>query len=202
MRRLILILAAMACLGMTGCGGTKHMQPVDPAKVSATYDTVNSDEAAIVFFRHSVFSSVGFQGALISPGLIEADENGKLSFVAIMSKDTKYLHRTTPGRHSYFWSSGSLQGGMASYILQADLEAGKIYYIDTFVSSEGFIPVTDTSDGAFIKGLNSCRWVENTSDGQLWFNDNLPSLQNKYTQAQGRGTILLKPEYGATTPVQ
>ncbi|MCC8194797.1 MAG: DUF2846 domain-containing protein, partial [Deltaproteobacteria bacterium] len=182
--------------GTTGCGGTKHMKPVDPAGMSAMYDSINPNEAAIVFFR-----PWGFMGSALNPGIVEVDESGNLKFVAIMPNGTRYIHRTTPGKHTYFWSSVSLHGGLVSCILVADMEAGKTYYTAAF-GSKDFTPVTDTSDETFVKNLNSCSWIENTPDGQIWFNGNLPSLQNKYTQAIGKGAMLIKPEYGTITSVR
>lgn len=192
----LLTLMIVTATGITGCGGTKHMKPVDPAGMNAMYAPVNPDETVIVFFR-----PWGFMGSALNPGLVETDESGNLSFVAIMPNGTKYLHRTTPGKHTYFWSSASLHGGLVSCILETDMEAGKTYYTTAFGSND-FTPVTDTSNDEFIKNLNSCRWIENTPDGKIWFNNNISSLQNKYTQARGKGIILIKPEYGTTTPVR
>lgn len=206
MRKILFLFVVIVSIGMTGCG-SRHMQPIAPEQMN---ETVNPDKAAIVFFRPS-----RFRGGGLNPGIIEVDENEKLSFVAIISNGTKYLHRTTPGRHWYFWSSGSVLGGLASYILEANLEAGKIYYVDAFFDPS-FAPVTDTSDESFRKKLASCRWVENTPAGQIWFNNNLLSLQNKYTLARIRQAdetpkvkvgssefdMIIKPEYGTNTPVQ
>lgn len=196
MRRFVLILMAIACMGIMGCGGTKHMQPVDPAGMSAIYDTVNPDEAVIVFFR-----PWSVAGQMYNPALVEADESGNLSFVAVMSNGTKYHHRTTPGKHQYFRSAQSIGGGLVSCILAGDLEGGKTYYVHAFDGPE-LTPVMASSNDALIKDLNSCDWVEATPTAQNWFNDNLPSLKNKYTQARGKGVILIKPEYGTATPVR
>jgi hypothetical protein len=216
MKKVALILALMASLGLAGCGGgLKSMRPVAPAQMN---ETLKPGEAAIVFFRPAMF-----QGSAANPGIIEAGENEKLSFVAVMPNGTKYFHRTTPGRHSYFWSSF---GGLASYILEANLEAGKIYYVFVF-GKNSFTPVTDTSDESFRKDLASCRWVENTPEGQIWFNNNHTDLQNKYYMVRvlqadktpkanafvmlggipvSDGSygidLIIKKEYGTKTPVR
>ncbi len=199
MRRLLLIFAAVLCLGMTGCA-SKLMQPVDPAAMN---DTVQPDEAGIVFFRATTFG-----GAIQAP-IIEASEGGKLNFVAIVSAGKKYLHRTTPGKHLY------VVGGESSEMLEADMDAGKTYYV--YVSPRMgwvkarfvFMPVPNASDEAFKKDLAWCDWVQNTPEGQAWFSDNLPSLQAKYADAQKEHNEakpedkkVIKPEYGTLTPVR
>jgi len=216
MRKFVLFLMVIASMGMTGCAGTKLMQPIDHAQVN---ETVNSDEAVIVFFRPPMF-----RGRALNPGLIEVGEKEKLSFVAIMSNGTKYIHRTTPGKHQYFWSTTSILGPIVSYPLEANIEAGKIYYTGVF-GDNPFTPVINVSDETFKKDFASCDWVQNTPDGQQWFDKNIKSLQDKYTQmriAQGDETakvkivsyhkdgtkseseidMIIKPEYGTNTPVR
>jgi len=168
MRNFVVLLIVMLLLGMTGCAKqSRHMR-----RASSTTDTAaNSGESNIVFFR-----SVKFGGGIQSP-VIEADENGKLSYVAIVSARAKYLHRTTPGRHLFMLS------GESSDMLEAHMEAGKTYYVyitpglGIFKARFYFKLVTDTSDEVFIRNFAKCRWVQNTSSGQIWFENNLQSLQ-------------------------
>ena len=204
MRNFVLLLIIIAAMGMTGCA-SKHMQPVDPAQVDAT---VKPDEAVIVFFRSTIFG-----GGIQSP-VIDADEDGKVRFVAVVSAKTKYLHRTTPGRHLY------VVGGESSAMLEANMEAGKTYYAyiapypGFFKARFVFVPVQNTADEKFRKNLSECSWVQNTPSGQTWFEKNRTSLQSKYTDAlkiykettaednSMFGKKIIKPEYGTTTPVQ
>ncbi len=194
-----MVLAVFSCLGMTGCA-SKLMQPADPAAVHATVD---ADESAVVFFR-----ATSFGGAIQAP-VIEAAEDGALRYVAVISAKTKYLHRTTPGKHLY------VVGGESGEMLEADLEAGKVSYV--YVSPRMgwwkarfvFVPVPDTADETFRKDLAWCGWVQNTPEGQKWFLDNLPSLQAKYADARKEHRDakpeekkILKPEYGTAAPVR
>ena len=192
MRRLILILATMACLGLTGCG-SKMMQPVSPNEMN---DSVSSEETGIVFFR-----STKILGRAISYPIIEAGEDDKLSFVAIIPAGTKYLHKTTPGKHRFF--VGSIAGSRYE-MLEADMEAGKTYYADVAPSMAYvyFTPVPDVTDKSFRKDLAGCDWVQNTPEGEQWFLNNLPSLQTKYGMAKTVDRKIILPEYGAVTPVR
>jgi len=204
MRNLVLLLMVIAVMGMSGCAG-KLMRPVEPAQMD---ETVKADEAAIVFFRSTTFG-----GAIQAP-IVEADEGGNLTFVAVISAKTKYLHRTTPGRHLY------VIGGESSAILEANMEAGKTYY--TYIAPYPgfwkarfvFVPVQDTSNEKFINNFSQCMFVQNTQRGKGWFMKNMPSLQQKYASALKRynettaednslfGKRIIKPEYGTNTPVQ
>ena len=202
MRKFFILLMVIASMGMTACSSSL-MQPVRPADMNKLNEPVKSNETVIVFFRSSFFG-----GAVQAP-IIEVSEDGKMSFVAIMSSGTKYLHRTTPGKHLY------VVGGESSELLEANMERGKTYY--TYISPRlgfmkarfVFVPVPDTADKSFIKDLASCNWVLSTPGGEKWFQDNLKSLQSKATEAlkeyqeakpERRKTI--KPEYGTNTPVR
>ncbi len=199
MRKLVLFFMVVMCAGMMGCA-SKFMQPVDPAAMNTA---VSQDESVIVFFRAT---SVG--GGIQAP-VIEASEDGKLSYVAIVSAATKYLHRTTPGKHLY------VVGGESSEMLEADMEAGKTYY--AYVSPRmgwwkarfAFVPVPDATDESFKKDLAWCKWVQNTPGGETWFQDNLPSLQTKYTdalkehqEAKPEDKKIIRPEHGSTLPAK
>jgi hypothetical protein len=197
MRKLMLILLIAASLGM-GCAN-KLMQPIESATIDGA---VGPNETVIVFFR-----ATSFGGAVQAP-VIEASEDGALSYVAVISAGKKYLHRTTPGKHLY------IVGGESSEMLEADMEGGKTYY--TYVSPRMgiwkarfvFVPVSNTSSEEFKKDVAWCNWVQNTPDGQAWFLDNLPSLQSKYAEALKKHQEAtpdkrktLKPEHGAAVPV-
>ncbi len=199
MRKLMMLLMAMACFGMTGCA-SHLMQHIDSTAINTQ---ISQEESAIVFFRAT---SIG--GGVQAP-VIEVSEDGKISFVAIISAATKYLHRTTSGKHLY------VVGGESSEMLEADMEAGKTYY--AYVSPRMgwwkarfvFVPVPDVTDETFKKDLAWCDWVQNTSAGDQWFLDNFPSLQKKYTDALKEHQAasqadkkLILPGFGSAIPAQ
>jgi hypothetical protein len=199
----VLILAVV--MGLTGCAGqSKLMEPV-----AAINETVSPNEAGIVFLR---YAAVGGLGTFEQIPIIEAGPDGKLSFVGILSPNTKLYHRTTPGRHIYFLGNYGLN--ITAPIMEANLEAGKIYYSAAFViSTYGLLPTGDfipfnLNEANRLKTLQSqlstCRWVQNTPQGQDWFLANLPSLEEKYNKYQKTKTEnreVIKPEYGTKTPI-
>lgn len=199
MRKTLLFLVGVAFLGLTGCA-SKLMQPVTPAAMN---DSVSLNESAIVFFR-----ATNFGGAIQAP-VIEAAEDGKINFVAVVSAATKYLHRTSPGKHLY------VVGGESSEMLEADMEAGKTYY--AYVSPRMglwkarfvFTPVPDVTDESFKKDLAWCNWVQNTPDGEQWFLENQQSLREKcadalkeHQEAKLEDKKRVLPGYGSPVPVR
>lgn len=192
-RVFFVIAMLIAAMGLIGCR-KQHMQGVRPAEMN---EIVKSDETAIVFFR-----SAKSLGRKVQAPIIEANEDGNLSYIAVINSRYKYLHRTTPGKHMYF--IGSI-GDNSNKMLEANMEAGKTYYVDISPQFGGiaFVPVLNIADESFKKALASCRWVKNRPSAQAWFLDNLPSLQKKYTSALLMGSpIAINPEYGSDTPVQ
>lgn len=198
MRKLMLIVMTIACLGITGCGS--KMRRIDPAAVN---DSVAPDETAIVFMRSSI------AGALVKAPVFEAAEDGTLKHIAIMHSRTKYLHRTSPGKHRY------IVCGESSEMLEADMEAGKTYYVYVnprlgwFKARFSFSPVSDLTDETFKNDFMRYAWITNKPQAEEWFLDNLPSLRKKYINAledyneekpEDRKIIL--PEYGAITPIR
>ncbi|MDR2726065.1 MAG: hypothetical protein LBC90_08455 [Candidatus Adiutrix sp.] len=206
MRNLVLLLVIIASVGMAGCAGqSKLMQPV-----ATINETVNPNEAGIVFLR---YAAVGGFGTFSQIPIIEASPDGKLSFVGILSPNTKLYHRTTPGRHIYFLGNVGLNV-ITAPIMEANLEAGAIYYSSAFVienygllPSGEFIPFNlNEADGlkTLKSQLSACRWVQNTPQGQDWFLANLPSLEekyNKYQKTKQENRKVIKPEYGTKTPI-
>ena len=195
MRKLILLWLCLVMLAAGGCA-SNLMQPVDPASLP---QILNEDEAMVVFLRPSFFG-----GAIQAP-VIEA-VNGVLSLVGIVSAGDKVLLVTTPGNHYY------VVGGEDSNLLEARLDGGKVYY--AYVSpAMGLMkarfelePVTyeQLFERTFKSDLAGCTWRTAKPEAQLWFNDNLPSLNSKYadamaehnnTPAEERNIIL--PEYGS-----
>jgi hypothetical protein len=195
MRKFLMIMAVAACLGLTGCAGSKLMQPVDPAAMPST---LSQDESAIVFFR-----ATHFGGAVQAPVADVTDD--KLEHVAVVSAKMKVLHKTAPGKHFY------LVGGESSELLEADLEGGKIYYV--YISPRlgwwkarfVFVPVTkkDLETDRFKEDLAWCEWHTNAPEAEAWFRDNLPSMKAKradaykrHNEANAEDRKILRPEDG------
>ena len=204
---ILLVLIIAFSLGISGCAKNSPMQNLGTAAIN---ETVNSDESIIVFFIPAK------QHRLHVP-IVETDENGNLGFVTILVPGTKYLHRTTPGKHFYFLST--VQGW--SEMLEASVEAGKIYYTCVsqhpnsrnpdsprqYFNSFQFLPVSDVTDEPFTKDVALCRWYQNTGAAKDWFERNLPDQQRRSAQARARhqetgSKKIISPEYGTTTLVQ
>ena len=181
------------------------MQIIDPTEINGT---ISSGESIVVFFVPAG------QKRLHVP-IVEADENGNLSLVTILVSGTKYLHRTTPGKHLYLLSTV----GERSEMLEANLEAEKTYY--TYVSQYPdspdtssrlfyafqFLPVPRVTDEQFTKDLALCRWFQNSETAKNWFERNHPNLQKRFIEAQTRHSEAssnkkISLEYGTTIPVR
>jgi hypothetical protein len=210
MRKLVLLLVAIASMGMIGCAGqSKLMKPMVEVDQS-----LSSGEAAVVFSRYAF---AGGFGTFEQVPVIEAGQDGKLHLVGILSPNTKIHHRTKPGRHLYFL--GSFGSNIVSLpMMEANMEAGRTYYAAVFVQSTyGLLPSGEFTPYDFNKAgdvqtltwkFNSCRWVENTPQGQDWLQSNLPSLQDKYDsflkefqKKKPEARTVIKPEYGTKTPI-
>ena len=198
MRKYILVLLAIVCLGMTGCG-SKYMQPADPAIAQSQPDP---DKSKIVFFRATSF------GGAIQSWVCE-EEDGKLEYVAVISAGTKFAHVTTPGKHIY------MTGAENSELMEVTMEGGKTYYayisprIGWWKARFVFMPVTkeELSSSGFKEDLAWCTWQENGPEVAQWFTGNLPSLNKKYTEAlddfikNPEDRKILRPEDGSPVPI-
>lgn len=200
MRKVLLSALAVVCLFAAGCM-TKLMQPTAAPPVTGA---VQSDQAAIVFFRSS-----GLGGGVQAP-VVESVDND-VRYVGIVSSKMKLLHKTTPGKHYY------VVGGEDANLLEADLEGGKIYYVDIepkmgiFKARFIFVPITaaELSSESFLKDLAACAWYTNNPEGKAWFDSNYESLKDKKKTAfekQGREgayqkAIIIK-QYGSATLIQ
>jgi len=202
---ILLVLIMALSVGMIGCAKKSPMQNLGPAGIN---ETVNLDESVIVFF-------VPANQLRLHIPIVETDEVGNLSLVTILVPGTKYLHRTTPGKHLYFLST--VRG--RSEMLEANVEAGKAYY--TYVSqhpdSRGsdpeyfhafqFVPVSKITEESFREDFALCQWFKNARLTEEWFERNRPDLQKRYIEAQTRhkeagSQKVIAPEYGTATLVQ
>ena len=162
------VLLLLALLALTACSTkTSYMSPlIEEPKM------IQSDESAIVFMRPSVFG-----GAIQAP-IAEIKDDG-LVFVAISSSGTRILHKTTPGKHLY------LVGGESAHLLEADLEAGMVYYVyvkairGLWKARFQFNPVTDLTDKSFRKDYIKCKWYTENEKAEQWFQENYKSLEYK-----------------------
>ena len=189
MRKVLLIVAATLCLGLTGCA-SHLMKPADMAGISKP---LADNESAIVFFR-----ATNFGGAIQAP-VLEVRNDGTLQFIAIVSSGAKFLHKTEPGKHLY------LIDGEFGYFMEATLEGGKTYY--TYVMPKMgwwrarfiFGPVANVQDETVQKDLAWCKWYENTPEGQQWFSEQKDRLEQRYANLIQRYSTF-KPEDKVTMP--
>jgi hypothetical protein len=196
MRKLLLILLAGAMLTASGCASTL-MQPMAPDSLP---QTLPDNEAMVVFLRPSFFG-----GAIQAP--VAEVRDGLLMPVGIVSYGDKVLLTTEPGRHLF------LVSGEAGYLLEANLEGGKVYYV--YVTPYiGFMqarfklePVTpeQMQGQAFQKDLSQCQWRTAKPEIEQWFADNLPELNRKYANAleeyhntPPQERLVIEPQYGSS----
>ena len=207
----------------TGCG-KRHMQKVDPGVFNTS---ISEDEAVIVFFRgKGPFFSSGVaiaRFAFLGPigyssdatnFVLELEENGNLKEVVLLEGNSKFLHKTTPGKHLYVAARGGPAGGDANF-LEAELEAGKIYYVyisHHFGGTSGRVafvpvPVSELASEEFLTSYANLDWYENKR-GRLdygkayanykWFSARIA----EYPTVSLEGKALMGPEYGTDTPIQ
>jgi hypothetical protein len=175
MKRFVCAVFILSSLFSAGCA-SKYMEPVIH---DAATGQLAPDQSAIVFFRDT-----GFGGAIQAP--VAEGIDGDVVFVGIISANTKFLHKTTPGEHIY------VVGGESSNVLFANLEPQKFYYVRVspkmgiFKARFEFEPVSplqeknlqDLSDG-----LAGCKWVAPNPLSQAWFAENKSNLREKLENA-------------------
>ena len=191
MKRNILFLLSVLFV-LAGCSAsTPLMKTYEP---ETPPDIINADESAIIFLRPE---KLGY--AIQSP--VAEIIDGDAQFVAIVSYNTKFIYKTTPGKH-YF-----VVAGETGDVLEANLDAGKIYYVrisprmGTWKARFVFDPVINLSAPGFIKNVQEASWYTNTDEGFKWFSDNKRSFIDKYSASQDEIKIL-KPEFGVETPIR
>lgn len=215
MGKILLFFMTLACLSATGCGSRNLMQPADPAAVNGP---VSPEETTIVFYRGIDTAItprlfIPIIGPLITikvASIMEISIDGQLSHVAYLIPGNKYQHRTTPGKHLY------VVEGNPSKTLEADMEAGKTYYVgidqisglntrfefELVADPVNDLPTNFDSDNWYM-------WTENTPRGTRWFSKNKSSLQAKsidalksHNEAKPEEKKTIRPEYGIVTPIR
>ncbi|MDR3175917.1 MAG: hypothetical protein LBU06_05240 [Desulfovibrio sp.] len=201
MKKYLVFFIAVMNLWMTGCA-SNLMQPVDPAVINTA---ISQKESGIVFFRPSALG-----GVFHSP-VLEVKQDGSLNFIANVAAKAKFLHKTNPGKHLY------LIDGEFGYFMEAELDAGKIYYayvipkIGWWRPRFDFTPVTnmDLISETFQSDFAQCKWYENTMEGNNWFLSNKPSLEKRYSNLIYRyqnikleNKVKMLPEYGSRVFIQ
>ena len=112
MKKLVMLLLAVAVLSLIGCG------PV-PTRADYSYmDTApiiepDEESAVIYFFRESAFIGGG-----ISYFVVEDGKN-----IGMLKSGSYFIHKTTPGMHTY---SAETE---AKTFLTLNTDAGKKYYV-------------------------------------------------------------------------
>ena len=198
---LSVLLLVIGFLGLAGCA-SNSMRPV--TDIAAITKPLSQDEAAIVFFRPSALAQ-----AIQAPVLEVVGD--QLQFVALIPFGTKFLHKTTPGKHLY------LIDGEFGYFMDSDLEGGKTYYacvdprIGWWRARFVFVPVTsqDFTGDKFTTDFARCNWYENSHESLRWFENEEIRLKNryadliqKYSSFKPEEKTKMLPEYGVALPIQ
>ena len=172
MRKAMLILTAVACCAaLAGCA-SKHMEVT---AIGQNEGILADNQTAIVFFRDT---SLG--GGIQAP-IVEAKDTS-IEFVSIISANTKFLYKTSPGRHVF------IVGGESSSMLVADLAPQKFYYVrvdpkfGVWKARFAFEPIL-LADEKLQKALSGCKWVTSGATSQAWFSENKESMQSKADDA-------------------
>ncbi len=207
MRNLLALFSIfMFFLGISGCA-SKHMEPV---ATGAANVTVGANESAVVFLRSTTIGGA-IQAPVVEGGGVLNSDSTSIHFVAIVSAGAKVFHKTTPGKHFY------VVGGESSEMLEATLTGGKTYYVRLsprigFVKARFVfepIPQSEVATAGFKKDFDWCDWYANSPSSTQWFNDNLPSLQEKYAKAaekhrtgSSKDRKVMPAEYGMDIPLR
>lgn len=120
MRKLILAVVTVACLGLAGCAimppDAKYTYEKNPPIVAA------DDSSGVVYFiRESAFVGGG-------AGYYIVEDDKK---IGLLASGSYFMHKTTPGKHAY-WAEGD--DARSAIIL--DIHPGNTYYITTWVSTD------------------------------------------------------------------
>lgn len=193
---------------LTGCGSLAHMQLAGD-DVLERYQTISKDESIVVFYRPKAIT-----GMALTPALFEVSPKKEIHLVAFIPNGSCYVHRTTPGKHEYFWTTPALFGPIYTPLLKADLKASEYYYVRVF-DKEVFTPIVDLVDEDFLEEFSDCTLASNVEASYKWANLHQDSIKNRYedsvshtnkvvdTLRVGNDKIefKIKPEYGSKYPV-
>ena len=188
---LLIVLSALVA-GLAGCS-TRVMRQVPAAALD---DSVGQDTSAIVFFLNK-------PDGVVRVPVIEVLQGDKYQLVSVMPNRSKYLHKTTPGKHMY------LIDGPLGFFLEADIEGGKIYYVSIAeIRPNQFKMYPVTKDELQPEVYGKTTWYENTKKSQDWFARNEARIERRYENLlrhHKRGTLgsgrveMLPPDYGTTS---
>ena len=190
---IIILLSAIAVVLSACAGSTEYMRELNDSDV--TY-TPNANEAIVVFMRPSS------DGWAIQATVFEVttEEN---ELVGIVPAQKKLAHRTKPGRHLFMVTSE------AADFMQAELEAGKIYYATvnprigfTVRFSLAAVP-KEIEPTKLEQWKNGCKWVETTGKTYVWASEKAYSFQqlreayiDKWESKPEHAKPMLRPEDG------
>lgn len=192
MKRLILLTAVlMLAAWMAGCGS-----PMRKVPVASLDDPLGQNESAIVFFLNKPDGMVRVPVVEVLPG-------DKYRLVSVMPNRSRYLHKTTPGKHLY------LIDGPLGFFLEANIEGGKFYYVsiaEIRPNQLKMYPMTKGEVQSEVYGRTT--WYENTKKSQDWFAENEARIERRYENLlrhRERGSLgpgrveILPPGYGTTS---
>ena len=190
MKKILIVL--IFSLSLTACAD-KYM-----AESQQAVDAIAADEVAVIFLRAGIFSST-------TQTPIAEIVNDDIKSVAILSNYTKAIHKTTPGKHFY-----AVGGSEAARVLEADLEAGRFYYvyinprIGASKARFTFMPVEYANDESLQKDLISCTWLTPNAQTESRFSEIYIEMKEKADKAfADTGERIYMPAgYGVTRPVR
>lgn len=182
-RNFSIALLSFILLAFVGCAS----QPKKPLFIEASNQLLSpppSDKAQITFLEP--INSI--QG-LIPVGIYEVNEDESHTLLAITGSRSKSSVVLNPGHHRLMAN----QSGMIAHYLEANVEAGKHYYVLVrFIYGQGFqlrpLRTSGTSDYSvlskdFPSWVSSTRFVEKTKEGEEFFQ----KIDNAVTKSQVKG---------------
>lgn len=193
MKRRTLVASAML-ITLAGCASGPPPPPLFVPLANQALPPPKPDRAQIVFLEP--INSIQGAGGV---GLFELDGD-KRTLLAITGAHSKVALDFTPGRHMLM---ANRPGGI-SHLLEANVEAGKRYYVLVrFIYAGGFQlrPLRPSGESDFtVKNRNfpdwvsSTRFVEKTTDGEQHF--------QQFSQAVDRDQATAWNVWRAKTPEQ
>ena len=165
---LVIVLASL----LSACAGPLHGMKEVPESAVAVRPA--ADKAAVVFLRPSDL------GWAIGSSVFELRPDQD-RFIGIVSAHKKLVYYVQPGHVRFLVISE------ATDFIQADLDAGKTYYvlvtprIGLWKARFSLRPVESRElDGAEFKGwFEKCVWIDTTDDVREWARRNWSDVQNK-----------------------
>ena len=174
-RNSVYFLFLILVLFLTGCAGTvKNMREVSPENIVNAPD---QGKSLIVFMRPSTL------GFAIQSSVFEVTENN-IQLAGIVAAKKKVAYQIEPGKHFF------MVVGESADFMYAELEENKTYYalvtprMGLWKARFSLKPIhhDELNSSQFTDWVESCDWVEISSESENWANSNMSSIQSKQTE--------------------